>query len=146
MRQNPEQPISISVLKKRRDFLRARSGLRFACPDFTLQAIARDTASDDADPPLRLGLTVTKREGNAVVRNRIRRRLREALRQLAREGRVPPSLRAHDLVIIARSSLAVMPYAQLCDSLAQGLDRLVAKRGMTGQKRRGHKTRAREGS
>lgn len=124
--------IPLSVLKKRREFLRLRSGPRFACPEFTLQTLPR---SDD-DPTLRFGLTVTKREGNAVTRNRIKRRLREALRHLQRDSRLPFALKGNDLVVIGRADLASLPFATLVSTLADGLERLVAKPGPKGQKRR----------
>ena len=62
-------------LKKRRDFLRAASrGKRAARPGLVLQAVAGEPGR------LRLGFTVTRKVGNAVVRNRARRRLKEAAR------------------------------------------------------------------
>jgi ribonuclease P protein component len=62
-------------LKKRREFLRAASrGKRAARPGLVLQALAIP------EPSLRLGFTVTKKIGNAVIRNRARRRLKEAAR------------------------------------------------------------------
>ena len=79
-------------MKKRRDFLRAaQKGRRAARPGLVLQALA-------TEGPLRLGFTVTKKVGNAVVRNRTKRRLREAARLVL--GDAPPP--GFDLVLIGR--------------------------------------------
>ncbi|MCW2247307.1 hypothetical protein M2352_002898 [Azospirillum fermentarium] len=69
---------------------------------------------------IRLGLTASRKVGNAVVRNRARRRLREAARLIlpfhARPG--------HDLVLIARQETAVRPWADLIADLTAALKRL----------------------
>ncbi|ASM73355.1 MULTISPECIES: ribonuclease P protein component [Roseobacteraceae] len=66
---------SDQVLKNRADFLRAARGPRVVTPGFVLQIRAR---GDDA--PLRVGFTCSKKVGNAVARNRAKRRLREIAR------------------------------------------------------------------
>lgn len=60
----------------------------------------------------RLGITVTKKVGKAVIRNRVRRRIKEAYREL--EGRIPSSL---DIVIVARSMAAQVDYNKLLSAL-----------------------------
>ncbi len=83
-------------LKRRAEFLRVASkGRKAPVHGLVLQALARD---DDA--PARIGFTVTKKVGNAVVRNRTRRRLKEAARLLLRERRVS----GVDLVVIGRDA------------------------------------------
>src|SRR5205809_2607617 len=62
----------LTTIKKRADFLAANSGRRVATPGFVL--LVRDRK--DADPAMRVGFTVTKKIGGAVVRNRMKRRLR----------------------------------------------------------------------
>ena len=64
-------------LKKRSEFLTAAKGARLSRRGFVLQAVRRQPADDK---PARVGYTVTKKVGNAVVRNRIKRRLREMAR------------------------------------------------------------------
>ncbi|WP_245417962.1 ribonuclease P protein component [Cohaesibacter celericrescens] len=64
-------------LKKRSEFLTAARGARLSRRGFVLQAIRR--SPEDLQPP-RVGFTVTKKVGNAVVRNRVKRRLRELAR------------------------------------------------------------------
>jgi ribonuclease P protein component len=69
---------TISRLKRRADFQRAARGQRARMDAFALQANRRAAAPDGLGA--RVGFTVTKKLGGAVVRNRIRRRLKEALR------------------------------------------------------------------
>jgi ribonuclease P protein component len=75
-RNDSEQP-RVSRLKRRADFQRAAKGRRARMEAFALQANRR-VADDDCGA--RVGFTVTKKLGGATVRNRIRRRLKEALR------------------------------------------------------------------
>ena len=82
-------------LTRRAEFLRvAKSGRKAAVHGLVLQALARDDIN-----PARLGFTVTKKVGNAVIRNRTRRRLREAARLLLKATPV----QGMDLVLIGRA-------------------------------------------
>jgi ribonuclease P protein component len=80
-------------------------------------------AAPQADPraePARVGLTVTRKVGGAVERNRIRRRLREAVRLTAdlqlHQG--------HDYVIVARREALSTPFAELQQELARSLTKI----------------------
>lgn len=100
-------------LKVRAEFLRAAAGGRKAAVHgLVLQAFARED-----DGPLRVGYTVTKKVGNAVVRNRTRRRLREAARLLL-AGHALPGV---DLVLIGRDATRGRPFTQLVDDLGRAL-------------------------
>ena len=102
-------------MKRRAEFLRAASGGRkSAQPGLVLQARPR---GDDA--PARVGFTVTKKVGNAVIRNRARRRLREAARLVLREQPVT----GVDLVLIGRDGTRSRPFAALQDDLRRALAR-----------------------
>ena len=82
-----ERP-KISRLKRRADFQRAARGRRARMEAFALQANRRAARPPTIAAP-RVGFTVTKKFGGAVVRNRIRRRLKEAVRlspQILRRG------------------------------------------------------------
>jgi ribonuclease P protein component len=79
-----------------------------------MPAHARETAD------VRLGLTVSKKVGNAVVRNRIRRRLREAFRQVAPAHAKP----VHDYVLIARKKALLCAYSALIGELEFALGRI----------------------
>lgn len=73
---------------------------------------------------IRVGIVVSRKVGNAVVRNRVRRRLREALRARVRERGAPADgPTGVDLVIIARPEAAAASYAELRDSLDRALER-----------------------
>jgi ribonuclease P protein component len=83
-------------------------------PGLVLQVLKR---GDDA--PARLGFTVTKKIGNSVVRNRTKRRLREAARLLLCEM----SVIGADLVLIGRDKTRARPFLLLVDDLRQALAR-----------------------
>ena len=89
-------------LKSRPDFLRAQKGLRLRGPYFLLEMVDRD--EPDATP--RVGYTVTRKQGNAVERNRMRRRLREIVR-LAEGVSFRPG---HDYVLVARRETLSAPF------------------------------------
>lgn len=117
-------PVPLKRLKKRQDYLAARQGLRINKPAFALQLRKRD----DADPSIRVGFTVTRKTGNAVVRNRIKRRLREAVRQVP----LSASVAGHDVVFIARRGAVDMPF----DALQRDMAAALAKPAKPRQKRR----------
>jgi ribonuclease P protein component len=87
------------TIKKRKDFLSAfSSGHKFIVSSFILQMVKRSEGHPVPACAVRVGFTVTKKMGNAVIRNRIKRRLREAVRDcLAKYG-----VAGHDYVIISR--------------------------------------------
>lgn len=102
-------------LRKRSEFLNAAKGARFHAAAFSLQAIARADAQD-AGPP-RFGLTVTRKAGGAVERNRMRRRLREALRRAAPLEARP----GFDYVIVARTQALDAGFDRLVSDLARAM-------------------------
>jgi ribonuclease P protein component len=104
--------------KHRADFLRlAARGKKIVKSGFVMQALR-----DGAAPDLRLGFTATKKLGNAVARNRAKRRLREAAR-LNLAGRELPGV---ELVFIARRETARMPFVALQRNLAKAVDEALA--------------------
>ena len=102
-------------LKRRPEFLRvAASGKKAAVGGVVLQALRR---SDSL--PARLGFTVTKKVGNAVVRNRARRRLKEAARLLLDQRKVT----GVDLVLIGRDSTRKRNFIALQADIRRALER-----------------------
>lgn len=134
----------LETLKKRSDFLRVRGGARWGAKSFALEVRPRQplpssvkpdgdatqnglaAKPDDSDigveRPARFGFTVTKKLGNAVTRNRIKRRLREAVRsvapEFAREG--------CDYVLIARHAALSQSFEQLTGDLKTAFQRTNA--------------------
>ena len=106
-------------LKKRADFLKAARGRRWNTEHFILQI--RQRAPADEAPP-RFGFTVTNKVGIATVRNRVRRRLREAVRLVAPVA----ARRGHDYVLIGRSSAVKAPFGRLLADLRQAMERTGA--------------------
>lgn len=109
----------LSVLSRRADFLAANRGLRVARPGFVL------LVNPNSVETTRFGITVTKKIGNAVVRNRMKRRFRALLRELL------PShgLVATDHVLIGRDGGVERDYAKLRDELSIALTRAAAGKG-----------------
>ena len=110
---------SISVMRRRADFLAANRGLRVACPGFVL------LAHPNAGHGKRYGITVTKKVGNAVVRNRIKRRFRELLRAALPVQGLPD----HDHVLIARDGAIERDFASMREELSAALTRAAAGKG-----------------
>lgn len=90
-------------LRTRRDFLRVQNaGTRLVTSEFIVLVLTRP------EPDTRLGITVTKKIGGAVVRVRLRRRIREIFRKA--RHKLPPRL---DLVLIAKSHAKETTHQQL---------------------------------
>lgn len=88
------RPTALQVLTKRSDFLRAARGRKVATPGFILQAWNRKDGG-----PVRVGYTCSKKVGNAVARNRAKRRLREVARLILTDAGHP----GYDYVLIGRA-------------------------------------------
>ena len=117
---------TIGRLRRRADFLRvARTGRKCAMRGLVLQ-IAPIPADTKLAPhcDLRIGFTVTKRVGNAVVRNRARRRLRAVARSVFPSRATP----GFDYVVIARQSTPIRAFSDLVGDMEKALMRLNADR------------------
>ena len=115
--------MGLTTLKRRSEFLRVRGGLRWGTPSLVLEAKPRpvdDTKAGGAKTGSpRFGFTVSKKVGKAVVRNRIRRRLKAAVGELSSSARA-----GFDYVVIARPAAADRVYADLKADLAEALARI----------------------
>ena len=101
-------------LRQRADFLAVANGARTSTAAFVVQRRCRD------DGPIRLGFTVTKKNGTATERNRIRRRLRELVKRLP-----TVSLQPHcDYVLIGRRAALTSDFSNMLGDLSQALHRL----------------------
>lgn len=111
--------MTLSVLTKRADFLAANAGTRNARAGFVL--LTRPNGGEG----IRYGITVTKKIGNAVTRNRMKRRFRELLRAaLPVQG-----LADHDHVLIGRAGGIERDFHILAGELAGALERAREGRG-----------------
>jgi ribonuclease P protein component len=102
-------------LRQRADFLAVAGGSIAHGPAFILQLRERGD-----DGPARVGFTVSKKVGGAVERNRVRRRLKEAVRRAAGER----MRRGTDYVLIGRRAALGYPFARLLEDFAGALDTL----------------------
>ena len=102
-------------LRQRADFLAVADGARTSSAAFVLQGRKRDD-----DGPVRVGFTVTRKNGTATERNRIRRRLRELVKRLD-----VISMRPHsDYVLVGRRATLTSDFATLLEDLRSALTRL----------------------
>ncbi|WP_085809551.1 ribonuclease P protein component [Sphingomonas sp. TZW2008] len=104
-------------MTRRRDFLAANAGRRAPMPGFVLLVRPRD----DGDPTMRIGYTVTKKIGNSVVRNRMKRRLRA----LARELLPADGVVGADHVLIGRNGGIERDFASLRTELGKALRKVA---------------------
>jgi ribonuclease P protein component len=114
-------------LRHRADFLAVAAAAKVSTKALTTKAFIvqmRDRCDDD---PARVGFTVSKKAGNAVERNRIRRRLREAVRQAPADA-----VRAgRDYVLIGRRAGLSIAFSELLEDFTSALQRLAEARGKT---------------
>jgi ribonuclease P protein component len=102
-------------LRQRADFLAVANGARVSAAAFVLQSRRRDDGG-----PIRMGFTVTKKNGTATERNRIRRRLRELVKRLD-----AVSLRPHsDYVLVGRRAALTRDFSNMLEDLRAALHRL----------------------
>jgi len=94
---SPAVSFSVSRLRKRRDFLLTAKARWQSMPGFILQSRQRDV-DEPADSDIRIGFTCSKKVGNAVARNRAKRRLREIARTVLPLQGKP----GYDYVLIGR--------------------------------------------
>jgi ribonuclease P protein component len=102
-------------LRQRADFLAVANGARINAAAFAVQSHRRDD-----DGPVRVGFTVTKKNGTATERNRIRRRLRELVKRLDAISMRPHS----DYVLVGRRAALNRDFATMLDDLRSALHRL----------------------
>ncbi|MEM6759429.1 MAG: ribonuclease P protein component [Pseudomonadota bacterium] len=109
-------PSVVGTLRKRSDYIRVATGRKVVTSGFILQIYVRNEPNNAP----RVGFTCSKKVGNAVARNRAKRRLRELARAvLPRHAR-----RGTDYVLIGRANVtATRPFAVLIDDLRTALDR-----------------------
>jgi ribonuclease P protein component len=116
-RTRSQEALGLITLRKRSEFLAANMGKRAASGGLVL--LVRDRA--DGNPEMRVGFTVTKKIGNAVVRNRMKRRFREIARSILPESGIPGA----DHVLIGRASGVEKAFAGLSADLRRALQMIA---------------------
>ena len=117
-------PLEISVLKRRSDFVRIqKDGRRWVTPGFVVACESSDSQLPDSHlpAPVTVGLTITKKIGNAVVRNRIRRRFRHMMRDILPHQ---SNLAGWRIVLLARHDALTRDYAVLGKDLRWALRKI----------------------
>jgi ribonuclease P protein component len=112
-RTRPQEAQRLEPIRKRSDFLAANSGKRYPMPGFVL--LVRDRKDDD--PAMRVGFTVTRKIGNAVTRNRMKRRFRALAREILPESGIAGA----DHVLIGRAGGVERDFAILREELRRAL-------------------------
>jgi ribonuclease P protein component len=102
-------------LRQRADFLAVANGARINAAAFVVQSRRRDD-----DGPIRVGFTVTKKNGTSTERNRIRRRLRELVKRLDTVAMRPHS----DYVLVGRRAALTRDFSDMLEDLRTALHRL----------------------
>jgi ribonuclease P protein component len=118
--------VAVERLKKRAEFLRvAATRRKWVTPGLILQGAPRPDNRPDEEYAgetrfARIGFTVTKKVGKAVVRNRVRRRLRAAVDEVACENALP----GWDYVVIGRQQTIERPFADLVEDIRSAMKRI----------------------
>jgi ribonuclease P protein component len=112
-------------LTRRAQYLNAARGQRAGRTAFSLQAVPVEAGEPG------VGLTVTKKTGNAPERNRIKRRLRAALRACADEFRAQ-----HDYVLVGRRDALTLPFSKVVSDLSSAIAKVHGMPRDTGDRKR----------
>ncbi|MEZ5843297.1 MAG: ribonuclease P protein component [Hyphomicrobiaceae bacterium] len=113
----------METLKRRAEFLAVRGGVRWSTPAFLMEGRRRPRCADCPQPTgPRFGFTVTRKLGGAVVRNRMRRRLREAIRVAGEERAAGDP--GWDYVVVARHAALTLPFDDLIGHVREALARI----------------------
>ena len=129
----------METLKKRSSFLYVREGAKWISPTLVLQARVRpgqptDEESGNICLP-RFGFTASKKVGNAVQRNRAKRRLREAVRHLTFDKGMKPARNTYDYVLIARLDTLRLGFDEILKDMSIAFERVHGRGKRRSRKR-----------
>jgi ribonuclease P protein component len=145
----------LATLKRRSEYLGVRGGAKWGTPAFLMEGrkVASAVADEsEAPPPPRFGFTVTKKLGPAVVRNRIRRRLREAISLELAIATDAAGLAGWRFVVVARPPAFDLPFEAIRSDVAAAIQRITTSgrsqgrgAGQGDRRARGHPDRRGKG-
>lgn len=116
--------VLLERLTKKRDYKSvAKSDVKFVTPSLVFQALLSEQKLGASEPHVRLGYTASRRVGGAVQRNRAKRRLKAATRQVFMEQSIPPG--HWDCVFIARQTILYRDYKDLIKDIERALKRTI---------------------
>ncbi len=120
-----EVEMRLNTLKKSVEFRRVRGGLRSGTDSFLIEGKSRQAPSAPAADGVettdtRFGFTITKKLGGAVVRNKIRRRLKSVVRALDADT----VSAGYDYVVVARRGVLAQPYVSLAADFRRALEKI----------------------
>ena len=113
--------MDIQTIKKRRDFLQGNNAPYAAMPSVVVQSYLRTDEVVKTDDSIMMGITCSKKVGNAVTRNRAKRRLREAGKIVLKEV----GLKKTNYIFIARRAMTVkVKFADICRDIEVGIKKI----------------------
>ena len=113
----------LGKITKKSDYLKMKTGLRFITPGFIIQGRNRKKESNFDPFQIRYGLTCSKRVGNAVKRNRAKRRMRALISSLLKEDNILFKEK-YSYVLIAKQSILKASFFEMHSQLKQCLSSL----------------------
>ena len=113
--------MDIQTIKKRRDFLKGNNAAHAAMPSVVIQSYMRTDEVVETDESVMMGITCSKKVGNAVKRNRAKRRLREAGKIVLKEI----GIKKTNYIFIARKDTTIkVNLTDLCNDIETGIKRI----------------------
>mgnify|MGYP003315496516 CR=1 FL=1 len=116
--------MDIQKIKKRRDFLKGNKAPYAAMPSVVVQSYLRTDEVVETDDSIMMGITCSKKVGNAVIRNRARRRLREAGKIVLKEI----GIKKMNYIFIARKDTTIkVTFTDLCNDIENGIKKIYGQ-------------------
>ena len=116
--------MDIHTIKKRRDFLKGNNSPYAAMKSVVVQSYVRTDEVVETDESVMMGITCSKKVGNAVTRNRAKRRLREAGKIVLREI----GIKKTNYIFIARKDTTIkVKFTDLCSDIETGIKKIYGQ-------------------
>ena len=116
--------MDIQTIKKRRDFIKGNYSPYAAMPSVVVQSYMRTDEVVETDETVMMGITCSKKVGNAVKRNKAKRRLREAGKIVLKEI----GIKKTNYIFIARKDTTIkVKFADLCNDIENGIKKIYGQ-------------------